>query len=262
MMTILALALFGFAIRGFSEADSEEVLTGASSNQTSSAGGTDADAGAGIPDMGEDDAASTESATGSDAQTEAPEEATKEASVAAETSETSVPVALKECRSEVAAGDDWADATANSAAHWKQHYSASVAYNDGDITLKEAEKKFAASKAKGAGDAKAVGSTKKTYEKAMGACASMTVDDLPAAFTEEAQACAARADAISEVWPVGTDVNGDWNAHLKMMKTKDEADPDEYYKRWKMMVAMAPDDRGPYEKAVKGLDEAPTCPSA
>lgn len=262
MMIILALVLLGFAIRGFSEVDSDEADAGTPSDQTSSAGATEADAAASILDMGEDDAEGTESATDPEAPTRAPEESTEDPSVTEETSDTSAPLALQECRSEVAAGDDWADATADSATHWKKHYSASVAYNDGDITLKEAEKDFAASKAKGADDVAAVASTKKAYEKAVGACDSKSADDLPDTFIEVAKACAARADAIGGVVPGGTEVNGDWSAHLEMMKTKDDTDPDTYYKRWKMMVEMAPDDMGPYDKAVKALDEAPTCPSA
>lgn len=260
MMIILALVLLGFAIRGFSAANSDEAVSDTSSRRTASAESTDADSTAGIPDMGEDNDPHTESAADEDAESQAAEDPTEEPAVSDESSDTSEPAAFQACRSEVAAGDDWTEATADSAAHWKRHYSASVAYNDGDITLQEAEKEFAASKANGAGDIEAVGSAKKSYEKAVGACDSMTVADLPDTLTEDAKDCAARADAMIDVVPTGTKVNEDWSAHLDMMKTKDDADPDEYHKRWRMMVDMAPDNMGPYERALTALDGAPRCP--
>lgn len=257
-MTILALVLLGFALRGFAEGDSEEAVAGSTSQSTSTPE-DEGETSAAIPDMGEDLEASPSQTP--EASTQASPEPTPEPEVA-DATDSSEPVALQECYSEVAAGDDWADATADSAAHWKRHYGASVAYHDGRITLKKAEQEFAASKAKGAADTKAVASTKKAYEKAAGACDSLSASDLPDSSAGAAEACSARANAISEVVPVGTEVNGDWFAHLDMMKTKDETDPAEYHKRWQMMVSMAPDDMGPYEKAVRALDKAPACPSA
>lgn len=253
IIAILAVLLIGFALRDSLAAKSDDAGSGAAGQSApTSNDDVDATATSDAPYMGEDAAAETSVAI---------QDATLTGS-AAEPTDVEEPVTLQRCREEVAAGDEWATATADSAAHWKQHYMASVQYNAGDITLHEAEAAFAASKVKGATDMKAVSSSKGSYSESQGACASMSADEVPQRFGEAAQACQARAAVIGDVVPVGTEVNNDWGAHLAMMKSKDTTDPQTYYKRWRDMVSMAPSDMTPYEEAADDLVEAPSCPSA
>lgn len=255
MMTILTLVLLGFALRGFNASDSDATVSSRTTQESPTADPGDEAAATQItPSMGEESDAPASDPAGADAA-----EQTAAEPQAAQESDDTVPVALQACQIEVSTGEDWAGATSESASHWKQHYQASVDYNAGDITLKEAEDNFAASKAKGDADVKAVTASQEAYEDAAGACAKMSAEDLPAHVSEVAQACRERAEAIDKAIPLGTEVNGDWSAHLEMMKSKDDTDPAEYDKRWQMMVQMAPDGMEPYEEAAAVLEDAPEC---
>lgn len=266
IIAILALVLVGFAVRGLFGAESGSAEPGDGGAQSSAAAGqTGASDDSGStterPDMrGPDSAESSTAPTNAEGAAPEPSEADEEAE--AEPADSGVPQTLQACVTEVSAGQEWAAATQDSAAHWKQHYSASVKYNAGEITLKEAEDQFAESKVFGGSDKKAVTSAAKEYTAARGACSDVNQKDMPAEYADQAQACTARAATIDDVVATGTKVNNDWAAHVEMMKTKDEVDPDDYYERWQTMVEMAPDDMGPYDEAAARLDDAPQCPSA
>ncbi|MGC1206920.1 MAG: hypothetical protein WA880_03080 [Ornithinimicrobium sp.] len=258
----MALVLVGFAVRQLFGAETGSAEAGdSSSGSTVTAGQTgsshDNDATAARPDKGGSD-----SAEDSTASTEAEETAKAEEEADAEPAGTEMPAALQACVTEVGAGQEWAAATEGSAAHWKRHYGASVKYNASEITLKQAKDEFAESKAFADSDIKAVSAAAEDYEAAQGACSEVDEADMPDEYAEQAQACTARAAAIKDVVATGTEVNEDWATHVKMMKTKDEVDPDDYYERWQNMVETAPDNMGPYDDAADELDDAPTCPTA
>lgn len=256
IIAIIAVLLIVFALRDFLAPDPDNVGSSATGENVSSNNDqSEESAPSDVPDMGEQAAETSmvlEDGTIAESTTEP---------TTVEPTNSEEPLALIRCRAEVAAGDEWATATASSASNWKQHYKASARYNAGDITLREAEAIFVSSKARGAADTQAVNASTNTYVTKEGACASMSPDELPDDFVETAQVCRTRAEVIGDVIPVGTEVNNDWAAHLTMMKSKDTTDPAEYYDRWREMVAMAPSDMKPYEAAVDSLDKAPGCPS-
>ncbi|MGB7447672.1 MAG: hypothetical protein WA892_00950 [Ornithinimicrobium sp.] len=257
-MAVLALVLLGWGVRSLVVSDTSQGQGQASSQdgsgQDSDNAGSEDGGGSGeegVPDMNEG-----ESNQGTTAEQES---AAAEANTDEQVEDADAPEALAQCHARVAAGNAWAAATATSAAHWKQHYMASVRYNAGEISLQRAEAEFAESKAPGEADMEAVRQADAAYSEHEGACADLSVDDLPESWAEEAQQCLARDEAIDDVVATGTEVNSDWSHHLQMMRNKDEADPEAYMKRWRTMVEDAPDAMEPYEEATSELEQAPAC---
>lgn len=255
VVAVLALVLVGWGVRSIVVSDTSEGQDEASSQEGSGDGsnetGSEAESGEGVPDMSEGETTQDVSAE--------QESAAAEANDDEEVEDADAPEALAQCHARVAAGNAWAAATATSAAHWKQHYMASVRYNAGEISLQRAEAEFAESKAQGDADMEAVREAEAAYAEHEGACADLSVDDMPESWAEEAQQCLARDEAIDDVVATGTEVNSDWSHHLQMMRTKDEADPEAYMKRWRAMVEDAPDAMEPYEEAASELEQAPAC---
>lgn len=167
IVAILALVMVGFAVRGLFGAESRSAETGSGDTQSSvsadqASSTDDSSSTAARPDMGGSDSAEVTA--------EAPE--TEDAVASSDDAETDadVPQALQACGTEVSVGEEWAAATQASASHWKKHYSASVQYKAGEITLEQAEADFAESKAEGAADVEAVTAAAKNYEAVKGAC--------------------------------------------------------------------------------------------
>ncbi|HKJ11934.1 MAG TPA: hypothetical protein VJ976_06040 [Ornithinimicrobium sp.] len=259
VIAVVALVLVGWGVRSLvvsDDAGSQNQAASEGSGQSSGNDGNgDGDGEQEQPDMGGGESSQESSApddvddaeSGSDARTEQ------------EPQDENAPEALAQCHARVAAGNAWAAATAASASNWKQHYTASVRYNDGKISLEQAEAEFAESKARGQDDIETVSAAAAEYSDFEGACSEVSVADLPDEWSQTAQRCLDRAEALEGVVATGTEVNGDWSEHLEMMRHKDEIDPDVYYERWRSMVRQAPTAMKPYEAAVADLDEAPTC---
>jgi hypothetical protein len=256
VIAVVALVLVGFGVRALvvSDPSSAQDEGGSSQGSEEAGSGGETNEGQEQPDMDDGGTAEGADEAGSE-QAEATEQADTEQEVEAD----DAPQALAQCHARVAAGNEWAAATAVSAGHWKQHYSASVRYNAGEISLKQAEKEFAESKAQGANDMAAVSAAQKRYEEHQGACDGLAAEELPQGWSEQAEQCLARADAIDEVVATGTEVNGDWSEHLDMMRHKKNIDPQVYYERWRAMVEAAPTAMDPYEAAAADLQDAPSC---
>ena len=261
-IAVVALVLVGLGVRALVVSDPSNAQDQASSQSDSSGESDDAGSGDGgsdeereRPDMGGGD-----SAQGSGAEQQSDQaKATADADTEQDVENEEAPEALAQCHARVAAGNEWAAVTATSASHWKQHYMASVRYNDGEISLEQAEAEFAESKAQGPADMRALSEAESQYSRLRGACADLVVDDMPEGWSQEAQQCLDRAEAIDEVVATGTEVNDDWSHHLEMMRTKADTDPEVYQQRWRAMVQAAPETMGPYEAAASDLEDAPSC---
>ncbi len=143
VLAVFVLVIIGFAVRGVlgsADADDGNAEVGASGVSQ------EAESTSGVPDMGESqDGGSTTSndAVPTDPESDDPESDDPDSDdqvsddavdASAEGDSTSDErKVLQQCQEELAAGDYWAAATAESAANWKQHYTASVRYNAGDF---------------------------------------------------------------------------------------------------------------------------------
>ncbi|MGB5953176.1 MAG: hypothetical protein WBG57_11775 [Ornithinimicrobium sp.] len=260
VVAVLALVLVGFGVRSlFFSGDA--VADDSSSNtspETEAATGQPDDAEESVvPDMGEGEGGTEDTQVADESDTAQQAKPEEEESAEPTSDE---PEALQSCRAEVAAGDAYAAATATAAANWKEHYSASVQYNAGEISLATAERQFAESKARGPADLEAISSTSQAYEEARGACEGIEAAEFSDAWAQEAQTCSERSVVLADVAETGSDVNSDWAEHIEMMGNKDQVDPGAYYDRWRSMVKAAPDAMEPYEKAAEALQQAPVCP--
>lgn len=252
IVAVLALVLVGFGVRGlfFSDTSTAEGDGGTAAPADPTSEPDDAETST-VPDMGEGEGATDAAEETQTARSEDDSEPSQ--------TEPEAPEALQLCQSEVAAGDAYAAATATAAANWEQHYSASVQYNAGDISLEDAEEEFAESKAKGPADMDAVDSTRQDYNESQGACTTLETAELSQEWTAEANDCVERSAALAQVAQTGDEVTSDWDEHLQMMAAKDESDPAEYYERWQSMVMVAPDAMESYNDSADALGGAPTC---
>lgn len=249
LVAVIATVLVGFALRGLmSSADPSASETTDSVHATTNS-----------PDAASTTTATpqpaTENATPTDEET-----STGEATSPGEDEATSQPpTELTACVGEVTAGDDFAAAAEQSAAHWIQHYDASVELNAGRMSLEQAQADWDETKAAGPEDMERYQGAQSAYDDVFGSCADLADVEVPADYTEQAQDCAARSDAVALVAQVSQPMNSDWRAHLDFMETKDEADPVQYVEDWREDVVAAPNNVEPYQEAVAQLDQAPAC---
>jgi len=260
-IAVVALVLVGLGVRALIVSDASSAQDLASSQEESSQDSAETasenqseDGEKEQPDMGGGEAAQ-ESAQEQKDQAEAAASADNEQQVESD----DAPEALAQCHARVAAGNEWAAVTAVSASNWKQHYTASVQYNAGEIILEQAEAEFAESKAQGDEDMDAVSAADAQYSDLEGACEDLSADDMPERWSQAAQECLDRAASIEDVVATGSEVNDDWSHHLEMMRNKADTDPEVYTERWRAMVEAAPATMEPYEAAASDLKNAPAC---
>lgn len=160
------------------------------------------------------------------------------------------------CVAQVAAGERVAKAAASSALHWRQHTKAQLDWEARKITLAQRSKIYDDSKAFGAADAKEFAAATKAVADTGGACADAAGMD---GATAETKACQQRMDSLSAVQKIGTTVQKQWAAHMKMMAGKAHADMAAYHKRWLKMVADAQPTLKAYDASVAALGKAPAC---
>lgn len=160
------------------------------------------------------------------------------------------------CTTQVKAAEGVATAVASSALHWRQHTEAYTAKLDGRISLATTQKRYAASKAFGLADEKAVAATTKTF-MATGAACSQAATSVPddAVIT----ACSTRLAALNVVRTTGTKVQDEWSAHMRMMADKTHTDAGAYHQTWVKAVDGAPKSLANHAAAVAAVAKAPAC---
>lgn len=209
-------------------------------------------------------AASTEDATDTSEAaptSEAPtsEDPTTEDSTSENAAPSGPPPELTACAGEVAAGQELASVANVGASNWKSHFTASVDYNAGDITLDEANDIFNTTKANVAQEVEDYEAARAAYDEATGGCTELAAADVDEEFTDAAASCTARAEALSNLAATADKVNADWAAHGAMMASKAEQDINDYMEEWHHDVAAAPENMDPYDDAVAALEAAPPC---
>ena len=160
------------------------------------------------------------------------------------------------CVAQVNAAEGIAAAAKNSAAHWKSHTDAYLEKKAGTYTLAQTKAQYAASKAFGLADEKAMAATTKTF-MATGAACSNAAKAAPgdAAIT----ACATRLKALGAVRTTGTRVQDEWSAHLRMMDKKAHTDEGAYFTMWVRAVNYAQRSVPAYAAAAAAVSKAPAC---
>ncbi|EAP98492.1 inositol-5-monophosphate dehydrogenase [Janibacter sp. HTCC2649] len=160
------------------------------------------------------------------------------------------------CVAQVSAAEGIAAAAKNSATHWKAHTDAYLEKKAGQYTLAQTKAQYAASKAFGLADEKAMAATTKTF-MATGAACSNAAKTAPkdAAIT----ACATRLKALGAVRTTGTRVQDEWSAHLRMMDKKAHTDEGAYFTMWVRAVNYAQKSVPAYAAAAATVAKAPAC---
>lgn len=160
------------------------------------------------------------------------------------------------CVAQVRAAEGIATAVAGSALHWQQHTDAYLAKTGGRITLAETQRRYAASKAYGLADEKAVAATTKAFMATGAACAD-AARALPgdAAIT----ACTTRLTALGVVRTTGTQVQNEWSTHMRMMSNKAHTDAGAYHQTWVKAVAGARKSLIAHANAATAATKAPAC---
>lgn len=164
--------------------------------------------------------------------------------------------AIKKCGAEVAAGEALARAARASATDWGLHTGALAIYNSGQH--EKANTIWAQSKKRAPADVTAYQAAAKGYAAVRGSCAGAA----KGLSTPALKACQSHVSALGAQTGAGARVEGEWEAHIAMMKTKAEANQISYYKKWVSMVH----DAGPGLKAFHAADNrlkaAPRCPAS
>ena len=253
LVGLLLLALLAFFILPLfngDDGDGEDPSTPPASTSESAPSTNDA-----APTTTTDsDAASSTSAAAP--ATEAP---TSEAPTSEDAAPAGPPAALTACAGEVAAGEELASVASVGATNWKAHFTASVDYNAGKITLDEANDIFNTTKVNVADEVADYESARAAYDKASGGCAELGAADVDADFSAAAADCTARASALSDLAATADKVNEDWASHGAMMASKADQDINDYMAEWHHDVAAAPENMDPYDDAVAALKDAPAC---
>lgn len=169
--------------------------------------------------------------------------------------------ALTACAAGVAARDQLARAAAASARNWRTHVDAQLKLDRGDWTTHQAESAWAGSKARGPADLRSFAAAMKAVGAADSttACRSVTAATVSTSLVGKAKACAARDRALASVTGMGSDVNAQWAAHLRMMADKPHTPTAAYHDRWMTMVAQAQTPLRRYAAAAAALSRAPAC---
>lgn len=160
------------------------------------------------------------------------------------------------CVAQVKAAEGVAKAVAGSAAHWKQHTDAYVDKIDGRISLAETQKRYAASKAFGLADEKAVAATTKAYMATGTACAGAA---RAAPGDKTVAACSTRLVALNVVRTTGTKVQNEWSVHMRMMADKSHTDAGAYHQTWVKAVTGAKSSLTAHANAAAAATKAPAC---
>ena len=154
------------------------------------------------------------------------------------------------------AAENLADAVAGSALHWSQHTDAYLAKVGGRITLAETQRRYAASKAYGLADEKAVAATTKALAATGSACA-RAVTAMPG--DAEMGACSTRLAALLVVRTTGTQVQNEWSTHMRMMANKVHTDSGAYHQTWVKAVNGAKVSLAAQAQAAAAVAKAPVC---
>lgn len=160
------------------------------------------------------------------------------------------------CVAQVKAAEGIATAVASSAVHWKQHTDAYLDKVGGRISLAETQKRYAASRAYGLADEKAVAGATKTFTATGSACAN-AVKALPS--DPDLKACSTRLAALGGVRVTGTKVQDEWSTHMRMMSNKVHTDAGAYHQTWVKAVSGAKASLGAHANAVAAVTKAPAC---
>lgn len=168
----------------------------------------------------------------------------------------SADTARAACVAQVAAAEGVAKAVASSAVHWQQHTDAYLEKIDGRISIAETQKRYAASKAFGLADEKAVAATTKTYVATGTACAGAAK---AAPEDKTIGACSTRLAALDVVRTTGTKVQNEWSAHMRMMADKSHTDAGAYHQTWVKAVKGAESSLAAHASAATALTKAPAC---
>lgn len=168
----------------------------------------------------------------------------------------SADTARAACVAQVAAAEGVAKAVASSAVHWQQHTDAYLEKIDGRISIAETQKRYAASKAFGLADEKAVAATTKTYVATGTACAGAAK---AAPEDKTIGACSTRLAALDVVRTTGTKVQNEWSAHMRMMADKSHTDAGAYHQTWVKAVNGAESSLAAHASAATALTKAPAC---
>ena len=162
--------------------------------------------------------------------------------------------AVKKCGAEVAAGETLARAARASAADWGLHTGALAIYNSGQH--EKANTIWAQSKKRAPADVTAYQAAAKGYAAVRGSCAGAA----KGLSTPALKACQSHVSALGAETGAGARVEGEWEAHVAMMKTKAEANQISYYKKWVSMVHDAGPGLKAFHSADNRLKAAPRCP--
>lgn len=160
------------------------------------------------------------------------------------------------CVAQVKAAEGVAKAVAGSAVHWKQHTDAYVAKVGGRISLAETQKRYAASKAFGLADEKAVAATTKSFMATGSACSGAAK---AAPGDKTVTACSTRLAALNVVRTTGTKVQNEWSAHMRMMADKSHTDAGAYHQTWVKAVSGAKSSLTAHANAAAAATKAPAC---
>ncbi len=160
------------------------------------------------------------------------------------------------CVAQVKAAEGIAAAAKNSAAHWKSHTDAYLQKKAGKYSLAQTKAQYAASKAFGLADEKAIAATTKAFTATGAACG----DAAKAASADpEIAACTTRLKALDAVRLTGTKVQDEWSAHLRMMDKKAHTDEGAYFQMWVKAVSAAQKSVPAYAAAAAAATKAPAC---
>lgn len=182
--------------------------------------------------------------------------ATPSASPSEDSNAEAVAAARTACVAQVKAAEGVAAAAKNSALHWKQHTDAFLDKNSGKISAAETKKRYAASKAFGLADEKAMASSTKALQATGAACADAAKE---AAEDATVKACTTRLAALDKVRTTGTTVQNEWSAHMRMMANKAHTEFGAYHDKWLDAVKAAQKSVPAYNAAAEGVSKAPAC---
>lgn len=242
---VLVLALLAYVVWGLVNGDDD--TSGASDEPTSAV----------TEEPTTDDAAATSDPVGA---TDDAAATTAAAPTTAEPTEAAGPSEeLTACAAEVAVGEELAEVAKVGATNWKSHYTASVDYNAGRISLDEANEIFGETKVNVMEEVADYEQARAAYEEASGACTELAEAPDDGDFADKAADCADRGAALNDLTTTADKVMGDWAEHGAMMASKAEQDINDYMAEWHHDVDTAPENMKPYEEAVAALAEAPAC---
>ncbi|WGW11472.1 hypothetical protein LWF01_15465 [Saxibacter everestensis] len=178
---------------------------------------------------------------------------------------------LADCRRDIAAGEIAVEAASASYRDWSSHVNAERDHQNGKRTLAETEELWAKSRANGDEDVSRFKDAEAALQAAGDGCGKLaSTEDGGGAEADDAAdkddnaigKCLRRDTAIDKVVSAGTQVNSQWESHLRKMKTKSAVDPMTYHREWLDAVEKAVPILEDFRAAQSSLDEVPACPAA